>query len=117
MAIVTVRELQALTPAQNGQRVSMGYSMYGSVRIDREGIVSVYVVWRYKFSGKLRQMALGTWKEKNGRSLKALREERNALAAINPAFTKDGDHDGTDDDRSANEISLSRHFAEEQPRP
>ena len=53
MAIVTVRELQALTPAQNGQRVSMGCSMYGSVRIDREGIVSVYVVWRYKFAGKL----------------------------------------------------------------
>ena len=82
MAIVTVRELQALTPAQNGQRVSMGHSMYGSVRIDREGIVSVYVVWRYKFAGKLRQIALGTWKEKNGQSLKALREERNALAVI-----------------------------------
>lgn len=82
MAIVTVRELQALSAAQNGQRVSMGYSMYGSVRMDRDGIVSVYVVWRYKFAGKLRQIALGTWKEKNGQSLKALRDERNALAVI-----------------------------------
>ena len=82
MAIVTVRELQALSPAHEGQRVSMGNSMYGSVRTDRDGSVSVYVVWRYKFAGRLRQIALGTWKEKRGQSLKALRDERNALAAI-----------------------------------
>lgn len=60
----------------------MGNSMYGSVRTDRDGSVSVYVVWRYKFAGRLRQIALGTWKEKRGQSLKALRDERNALAAI-----------------------------------
>jgi hypothetical protein len=42
----------------------------------------VYVVWRYKFAGRLRQIALGTWKEKRGQSLKAWRDERNALAAI-----------------------------------
>ena len=81
MAIITVRELQALTIADNGKRVSMGESMYGVVRVATDGVVSVYVVWRYKVSGKLRQIPVGTWKDKGGVSLKALRDKRDILAA------------------------------------
>jgi len=59
----------------------MGESMYGVVRVAAGGMVSVYVVWRYKVSGKLRQIPVGTWKDKGGLSLKALRDKRDILAA------------------------------------
>ncbi|MES2362388.1 MAG: tyrosine-type recombinase/integrase [Pseudomonadota bacterium] len=82
MAGITVKELQALVAADNGRRVSMGQSMYGSVRAGRDGVMSVYVVWRYKVGGKLRQAPIGTWKDKGGRSLKSLRDERDQMAAL-----------------------------------
>lgn len=89
MAVITVKELQALTPADDGRRISMGDSIYGTVRAGRDGAVSVYVVWRYRFEGKVRQIPLGTWKDKDGLSLKAIRDERDKLVAevksgINP---------------------------------
>jgi len=81
MAIITVRELQALTIADNGKRISLGESMYGVVRVAADGVVSVYVVWRYKVGAKVRQIPVGTWKDKGGLSLKALRDKRDILAA------------------------------------
>ena len=81
MAIITVRELQTLSITDNGKRVSMGESMYGVVRVAGDGVVSVYVVWRYKVCGKLRQIPVGTWKDKGGLSLKTLRDKRDILAA------------------------------------
>ena len=38
-------------------------------------------MWRYKIGGKLRQVPVGTWKGKDGASLKALRDKRDLLAA------------------------------------
>lgn len=55
--------------------------MYGTVRAGVDGVVSVYVVWRYKIGGKLRQVPIGTWKHKGGTSLKALRDKRALLSA------------------------------------
>lgn len=81
MAVITVKELQALGAADNGRRVSMGNSLYGTVRAGSDGVVSVYVVWRYKVGGKVRQIPVGTWKDKGGQSLLALRDKRNGLAA------------------------------------
>lgn len=81
MAMITVKELQALGAADNGRRVSMGNSLYGTVREGSDGVVSVYVVWRYKVGGKVRQIPVGTWKDKGGQSLLALRDKRNELAA------------------------------------
>ena len=83
MTVITVKELQALGAADNGQRVSMGNSLYGTVRAGSDGVVSVYVVWRYKVSGKVRQIPVGTWKDKHedGMSLLALRKKRDAFAA------------------------------------
>ena len=43
-------------------------------------MISVHVVWRYKFSGKVRQTPIGTWREPGGKSLKELREIKNQLA-------------------------------------
>jgi integrase len=82
VANITVLELKALRPADNGKRVSMGNSMFGTVRAGQDGIISVYVVWRYRVGGKIRQAPLGTWRDdKDAMSLKALRDERDRLAA------------------------------------
>jgi integrase len=81
MAVISVLELQSLTPDRNGERVSMGESMYGTVRVGVDGGLSVYVVWRYKVDGKVRQIPVGTWRNKGGESLKALRDKRDQLAA------------------------------------
>lgn len=81
MAVITVKALQSLTAADNGRRVSMGKSMYGTVRADLNGAVSVYVVWRYKMAGRTRQIPLGTWRGDAGTSLQALGVIRDDHAA------------------------------------
>lgn len=81
MAVISVLELQGVTADRNGERLSLGESMYGTVRVGAKGVVSVYVVWRYKVDGKVRQIPVGTWKNKGGESLKALRDKRDRLAA------------------------------------
>lgn len=80
MAAITVQELKALTKDSDGKRLSLGGSMYGTVRAGAKDGVSVHVVWRYKVGGKLRQVAVGTWRD-DGTSLKALRDKRDQLAA------------------------------------
>lgn len=80
MAAITVKELQALRIADDGQRVTMGNSLYGTVRAGSDGVVSVYVVWRYRVGGKKREISVGTWKDKGGVSLQALRAMRESLA-------------------------------------
>ena len=80
MSAITVKELQALRIADDGQRVTMGNSLYGTVRAGSDGVVSVYVVWRYRVGGKKREISVGTWKDKGGVSLQALRSMRESLA-------------------------------------
>ncbi len=80
MAVITVKALQALTSQDDGRRISMGESLYGTVRAGQDGAISVHVVWRYKIGGKVRQTPIGTWRELGGKSLKELREIKNQLA-------------------------------------
>lgn len=80
MAVITVKALQALTSQDDGRRISMGESLYGTVRAGQDGAISVHVVWRYKIRGKVRQTSIGTWREPGGKSLKELREIKNQLA-------------------------------------
>jgi integrase len=97
MALITVKELQALTERENGKRVSMGESLYGVVRTGADGSVSLHVVWRYKVGGKVRQTPIGTWKNgSGGKSLKELRDKKDELAlnlkkGIDPIEAKEAD--------------------------
>lgn len=75
---ITTKALEALREANNGDRLSMGESLYGKVRASKDGSVSVYVDWRYRFNGKVRTLAIGTWPNQ---SLKALRDRRDELQA------------------------------------
>jgi len=97
MALITVKELQALTSQDNGRRVSMGESLYGTTRVGIDGMMSVHVVWRYKVGGKIRQTPIGTWRNSSGgKSLKELREKKDELAlnlkkGIDPIEAKGAD--------------------------
>lgn len=88
MTLITELQLKALRAGDNGKSISMGKSLYGSVRADSHGVVSVHVSWRYKVAGKGREKRIGTWKEKGGMTLRAIFAERDRLAV--------GLRDGTD---------------------
>jgi integrase len=79
--VETVKQLQALGPAADGARVLLGDGLTGEVRAGKDGAVSVHVSWRYRFGGKVRELRIGTWRGKEGMSLKALRDDRDRLAA------------------------------------
>lgn len=122
--VTSVKTLEALRAEDHGRRLSMGNSMYGTVRSDQTGVISVYVVWRYRFGGRIRQIPLGTWKGKEGESLKALRILRNALAVevkagIDPIERKATERIRKDADQVEAQVNqLNRHvaLAEEQAR-
>ena len=122
--VTSVKTLEALRAEDHGRRLSMGNSMYGTVRSDQTGVISVYVVWRYRFGGRIRQIPLGTWKGKEGESLKALRTLRNALAVevkagIDPIERKATERIRKDADQVEAQLNqLNRHvtLAEEQAR-
>lgn len=79
--VETVKQLQALGPADDGTRVLLGDGLAGNVRAGKDGAISVHVGWRYRFDGKVREVRVGTWREKDGLSLKALRDVRDRLAS------------------------------------
>lgn len=78
---ITTLELKALTAAHDGTKIKFGQSMTGSVRAGRDGTISVHATWRYRVDGKVREIRVGTWREKDGMTLKALRDERDRLEA------------------------------------
>lgn len=78
---ITALGLKALTAEDAGRTINFGESMFGKVHVGRDGIVSVHATWRYRVGGKTREVRIGTWREANGMSLKALRDERDRLAS------------------------------------
>lgn len=75
MAKLTVKELQALTAADSGKKIRDEGGLIGTVRIGTGG-ASVYFDWRYRFEGKVKQIAVGAWPKL---SLAAIRAERDKL--------------------------------------
>ena len=59
--MLTVKELEALTPADHGRSLSDGGSLTGKVYAGGAGNVSVHFRWYYKSAGKMRTVRLGTW--------------------------------------------------------
>lgn len=78
MAVLTVKELEAIRPDQDGETFTMGDGMQGLVIARAQG-VSIKVSWRYKIDGKQRRIVLGTWRK--GESLKAFRDMRDSMQA------------------------------------
>lgn len=78
----TTLSLKALRRDDDGRTISLGDSMIGKVRARQDAVVSVHVSWRYRFGGKAREIRIGTWQDGTGASLKAIRDERDDLAAL-----------------------------------
>jgi len=80
MALITVKELGALTAEDAGKRITDGSGMFGMVRTTRQAKmpISVDFEWRFKLNGRSRQVRIGSWPKT---SLKALRDTRDKLAA------------------------------------
>jgi integrase len=71
MSKLTVRNLESLTQADIGKRLSGEHALYGRVKAKGDG-VCVMFRWRYRFDGKVCDFTCGTW------PAKSLKEIRNA---------------------------------------
>lgn len=69
MTKLTVRNLESLTQADVGKRLSDEHALYGRVKAKGDG-VCVMFRWRYRFDDKLYDFTCGTWP---ARSLKEIR--------------------------------------------
>lgn len=78
MAKLTVKELEALRPADAGAKLREDGGLIGTVRARAEG-VSVYFDWRYRFGGRVRQISVGTWPDK---PMPEIRKNRERLYGI-----------------------------------
>jgi hypothetical protein len=75
MAKLTVKEMEALREADHGKKLREDGGLLGTVRAGTGG-VSVYFDWRYRFEGKVKQIAVGAWPKLN---IAAIRAERDRL--------------------------------------
>ena len=80
--LTTTKQLEALTSEDSGQVYSMGSSMRGRVRLSTEGVINVYVEWRYRFNQKSRTLHIGTYPEMSLSQLNAKRKEMQVLLGM-----------------------------------
>lgn len=78
MTKLTVRELQALKPEDDGRTIRDDGGLVGTVNARAKG-VTVSFDWRYRFDGKVRQIQVGTWPKL---SLPQIRKELDGLRRL-----------------------------------
>ncbi len=71
---LTVKELEALRPADKGRILSDGGSVWGSVHVAKDGAVSVRFSLTYRFGGIKRNARLGTWPDVGITDIRAARD-------------------------------------------
>ncbi len=79
MSKLTVRELQSLTADNRGQKLIDDGNLRGTVRVSKQGEVSVFFEWRYRYGGSKKSIACGTWPKV---SLAAIRKERDEARKV-----------------------------------
>ena len=77
---LTAKELENLTPTDEGTKLSDGNSLWGLVKVSKAGIISVAFYWRFRHGEKRHDLSCGTWKK--GVSMTTIRKEREAAAAL-----------------------------------
>lgn len=75
---LTVKELEALTPADKGRILTDGGSLKGQVYVSRDGKVTVHFRFAYKFDRASKTIAVGTYPSL---TLAQIRRSRDALRA------------------------------------
>lgn len=72
--MITELELKAFGQEEKGRRISDGGSLFGTVRIARDGRVVVFFEYRYKCEGRQRAIGCGTWP---ATTMAAIRKQRD----------------------------------------
>jgi len=78
MSKLTIKELEALTGADDGRTLSDGDNLIGKVKAAQKG-VSVAFYYRYKWQGKHRDLSCGSWPKK---ALTKIRQERDQASTL-----------------------------------
>jgi len=76
---LTIKELEALKPADGGRILSDGQSVWGRVHVAKDGGVSVNFFLTYKFQGLKRNVRLGTWPDRGITDIRAERDKTKGL--------------------------------------
>ncbi len=74
MAKIKVKELEALRPANASTKIRDGGGLVGTIRTRADG-VSVKFDWRYRFGGKVKDYACGTWPKDSLADIRAVRDK------------------------------------------
>ncbi len=89
MPKLTVKELEAITSADNGATVRDEGGLIGKVAARQSG-VSVTFYYRFRWEGKTKEMTCGTWPKKSLSDIRTTRDEARLKVSkgINPADEK-----------------------------
>ncbi|ARK52063.1 hypothetical protein BOC36_01915 [Burkholderia pseudomallei] len=111
MPTLTELELKSLRPDRAGKTLSDGDGLFGEIRVNAKGVMSVRFYYRYRREGKPHNLGCGTWPKV---SLKEIRRQHDATRRLH----RDGT-DPTDDRRTkaleqrANQkAEIARHEAQ-----
>jgi hypothetical protein len=77
-SILTQKQLESLTEADDGRRLTDKDGLYGNVRTGKRG-VSVLFRWRFRHDGKFQDFNCGTWPRDK---LSAIRDKRREAEAV-----------------------------------
>ena len=80
MAKLTVKELEGLSVADIGRRLTDEHSMYGVVK-SKSGGVAVLFRWRYRLDSKFGDFTCGTWPTKSLKEIREAREDARQLVS------------------------------------
>jgi integrase len=87
---ITVRELQALGPADAGKKIRETGGLAGEVRASKTGVVTVGFLFRYKRLGRQREYSCGVWPTVALAEIRAARDAARALldSGVDPIDAK-----------------------------
>jgi integrase len=90
MKKLTQRELEAVKPGQAGAILREEGNLLGRVRAKADGAVSISFYYRYRFDGKSRDVACGTWPADSLAAIRARRDDARMKVAdgMDPAVEK-----------------------------
>jgi integrase len=90
MKKLTQRELEAVKPSQDGSILREEGNLFGRVRAKTDGAVSISFYYRYRFDGKSKDVACGTWPADSLAAIRAKRDDARGKVAdgTNPAVEK-----------------------------
>ena len=80
MGKLTVRNLESLTQADVGKRLTDAHALYGRVKAKGDG-VCVMFRWRYRFDDKICDFTCGTWPTRSLKEIRNVCESARQLLA------------------------------------